>query len=64
MALMELYSHAFIVRIWWEKREIAGKPDEWRGMIEHVPTSRRRYFRTFDAMVAFMRQCANLPEDK
>ena len=62
--LAELHSHPFIVRIWWEKRELADKPHEWRGMIEYVPTNRRRYFRTFHMMNAFIHQCAELPEDK
>lgn len=45
MDLSEEEAHAFIVRIWREPREIDDAASEWRGMIEHVESGERRYFR-------------------
>jgi hypothetical protein len=50
----EANSHVFIVRIWWESREIEGATPEWRGLIEHVPTRQRRYLRDLGDIVTFI----------
>lgn len=56
------YSHAmeqtnvFIIRIWYEHREIEGAPTIWRGIIEHIPTSERRYVQEFNEILDFIRQ--------
>jgi hypothetical protein len=39
------YIHAFVVKVWLERREIAGAQPEWRGRIDHVQSGRRVYFR-------------------
>ena len=44
----------FIVRVWFETREIEGASVRGRGVIEHVPTSQRRYFRNLSDMTAFV----------
>jgi len=49
-------SHAFIVRIWFEPREIPNLPVEWKGMIQHVAGGQQRYFNTFEQLVAFIAQ--------
>ena len=36
-------TYAFILRIWQEPREIENAAPEWRAMIEHVQTGKRRY---------------------
>jgi len=38
-------THAFIVRVWQESREVAGVPGPWRGFVEHVPGGERCYLR-------------------
>lgn len=48
MNLFEANTQVFILRIWLEPREIEGAVQEWRGMIEHVPTGERRYFRQIE----------------
>lgn len=39
----ESNTYAFIVRIWYERREIAGGTEEWRGVIESLASGSRRY---------------------
>lgn len=46
--------HVFIVRIWYERREIADAKPEWRGVIEHVPSGERRYLKDLEAISAFI----------
>ena len=47
-------SRSFVVRIWIEPREFPNKSSEWRGMIEDVITNKRKYFKKFDEMIAFV----------
>jgi hypothetical protein len=35
----------FIVRIWREPREVPGATPVWRGVIEHVPGTKRRHLK-------------------
>jgi hypothetical protein len=46
--------HVFMVRIWLEPREIAGAVVEWRGVIEHLPTQKRRYLNDLAALSSFI----------
>ena len=48
MDLFEAKTQVFILRFWFEPREIAGANQQWRGMIEHVPTGERRYFQRIE----------------
>ena len=54
MSSFEKGTHSFIVRIWYEPREIEGAVPEWRGVIEHVPSSERHYFKNLDAIAIFI----------
>jgi len=47
-------TQAFILRVWRETREIEGATPEWRGFVEHMPTSERRYFKNLDELVDFI----------
>ncbi|HVO84754.1 MAG TPA: hypothetical protein VMU60_10040 [Syntrophobacteria bacterium] len=47
-------SHAFIVRIWLEPREIIGAAPVWRGMIEHVASGERRYVKHLKELEEFV----------
>ena len=47
-------THAFILRLWLEPREIEGVDPEWRGMIEHVPSGKRRYVTDLRDLMAFI----------
>ncbi len=38
-------THGFVVRLWYEPREIESAAPEWRGWIECVATGERRYVR-------------------
>jgi hypothetical protein len=55
MAQFEDNTHVFIVRLWLEPREIEGETNEWRGVIEYVPSGERRYFRDLNDIVDFAR---------
>ncbi len=54
MSLSKENTHVFVVRIWWEPREIEGAIPKWRGMIEHVPGDKRRYLEELDEIIAFI----------
>jgi hypothetical protein len=44
--------HTFIVRTW---RDATGSSEpEWHGSVEHVATKKRRYFRDFADLSAFI----------
>jgi hypothetical protein len=44
-------THSFIVKIWVERRPL---PALWQGQVTHVPSGRRRSFRSLRAMNAFI----------
>jgi predicted AAA+ superfamily ATPase len=48
------YAHAFIVKLWLERREIEGTKPEWRGRIDHVQSGRRVYFRDIVGITHFI----------
>jgi hypothetical protein len=54
MTLFERNTNVFIIRIWCEAREIEGATPEWRGIIEHVPTGQRRYFKDPTEILDFL----------
>lgn len=47
-------TEAFVVRVWLERREIADAPPQWRGVVEHVTSGKRKYFIDLDTIVLFM----------
>ena len=49
------YVHAFVVKLWLERREIEGAYPEWRGRIDHVQSGQRIYFRDLVEIVRFVR---------
>ena len=54
MSSFEQGSHSFIVRIWWEPREIEGASAEWRGLIEHVASGKQHYCQDLEEIIAFI----------
>ena len=54
MAAFEDNTQVFIVRIWYEPRHTEQAPDEWRGVIEHVPSGERRYLKDLNHIIAFI----------
>ena len=48
------YLHAFVVKLWLERREIAGARPEWRGRIDHVQSGKRVYFRDIAEIMRFI----------
>jgi hypothetical protein len=54
MALLEDNTQVFIIRIWFEGRDLENGPVEWRGVIEHVPTKQRRYVKNLIEIIAFI----------
>jgi hypothetical protein len=48
------HTHAFIVRIWIEPREIEGETPLWRGVIEHVGSGERRYIKHLKELEEFI----------
>jgi hypothetical protein len=54
MPLLEDKTHVFIVRIWLEHRESTELAPEWRGLIEHLPGSEKRYLKDLDDIAVFI----------
>lgn len=52
--LFEDNTYVFTVRIWLEPREIEGASPEWRGVVEHVPSGKRRYIQALDDIPPFI----------
>ncbi|MFZ0544457.1 MAG: hypothetical protein WAM60_03410 [Candidatus Promineifilaceae bacterium] len=50
----EKSDHAFIIRIWKENRELKDAPPTWRGVIEHVPSGKRRYLKDLAHIIIFI----------
>ena len=49
------YVHAFVVKLWLERREIEGAQPEWRGRIDHILSGKRIYFRDVAGIIPFIR---------
>jgi hypothetical protein len=47
-------SHAFIVRVWMEPRDIKDSEPTWRGVIEHVGSGARVYFDQLEQIVGHL----------
>jgi hypothetical protein len=47
-------SHAFVVRIWEERRDIPGASPIWRGVVSDARSGARIYFDTLPALCAFL----------
>lgn len=54
MKSFEENTHAFVVRVWLEPREIDGADPEWRGVIEHVPSGERRSLKDLKEIKEFI----------
>lgn len=54
MKSFEDNTHAFVIRVWLEPREIEDAQPEWRGVIEHIPTGERRYLRNLNDLTSFI----------
>lgn len=55
-------THAFVVRLWQDRREVAGAVPEWRGRIEHVQSGDYAAFRDLSAIGPFIRRCLECPD--
>jgi len=53
------YAHAFVVKLWLERREIEGAQPEWRGRIDHVQSGERVYFRDIAVITDFVQAFLN-----
>lgn len=54
MNFSEESDHAFVIRIWKEHREIEDADPSWRGVIEHVPSGKKRYFQDLLHIIGFI----------
>ena len=62
--MSEKKSHAFIVRVWVEPREILGASPQWRGSVQEVFSGEQRYFDSFEQMIHFMVRKAKIANKK
>jgi hypothetical protein len=49
-------SHLFTLRVWTET--LGGGQQEWRGKVHHIGSGETRYFRSWEALVAFLTDMA------
>jgi hypothetical protein len=62
--VFESISHAFIVRIMLEPDPKPGIPGEWKGMIQHVVSGERRFFRELNeipGLIIQLIECGRRP---
>ncbi|MGI8856157.1 MAG: hypothetical protein ACR2JW_10420 [Thermomicrobiales bacterium] len=62
MAINE-QSHAFVVKIWHERRDIAGAEPVWRGSVDDVEGGPRIYFDSLGVLCSYLTQRAGLAAD-
>lgn len=48
------HSHLFQVRMW--REDLGAGQTEWRGKLQHVLSGRRRYFRQWTDLPAYLRE--------
>ncbi len=54
MSMVDSVSIAFVLRFWFERREIEGAVPIWRGVIEHIPSGERHYFEKLDELPSIL----------
>jgi len=54
-------SHSFIIRIWYEPREIKNMAPKMRGTIEHVSSGKRISFLDLEKAMQFIREKSSQP---
>ena len=47
-------NHSFIIKLWLEETAEEAEQALWRGHITHVPSGKRSYLRTLDAIPTFI----------
>jgi hypothetical protein len=62
MQPIEERTFSFVVRIWWERRDIAGARPAWRGAVDDVQTGTRRYFQSPRALCRYL-EARTIPAD-
>ncbi len=62
MEKFELHRHSdlFSLRIWLE--EIEDNHHEWRGLVEHVISGEKLYFRSWSTLITFLQKSRAGPE--
>ena len=50
-------SQSFVIRIWWEGRDLRGAEPELRGVIEHIASGKRHYFLNLVEIEKFISAC-------
>jgi hypothetical protein len=63
MAINE-QSHAFVVKIWHERRDIAGAKPVWRGSVDDVQSGSRLYFDSLGVLCSYLTRHAGLAADR
>lgn len=55
-------SHAFVVKIWHERRDVADAEAVWRGSVDDVQGGARVYFDSLATLCGFLARHADLGE--
>lgn len=51
----------FVIKIWWERRDIAGVAPTWRGSVEDIQTGQRVYFQSSAALCRYLEHRSYVP---
>jgi hypothetical protein len=54
--------HSFIIKLWLDEPPDESDRRQWRGHITHVPSGKRRYLKTLDDILNFVRPCLDSME--
>jgi hypothetical protein len=57
-------THAFVVKIWHERRDIAGAEPIWRGSVDDVQGGPRLYFDSLGVLCSYLTRRAGLAADR
>jgi len=44
------------LRLWFEKRELPDAAPEWRGVIEHIESGKKKYFRYLTELTPYLQE--------
>ena len=57
-------TYSFVIRIWADSVDEAGRPANWRGYIDLVGGDQRLYFQELESIPPFIKHQVNLPDNR
>lgn len=64
MKTLEQRSHTFVIKIWEERRDLAGSLPIWRGSVDDVQTGQRVYFSSLLQLSNYLRTWSGMAAER